>query len=262
MIIDFHTHVFPDKIAVKTMQKFESANDMTAFTDGTFEGLKRSMETHGIDMSVILPVVTKPEQFKSVNTFAAELTGNIISFGGIHPMTDNFTYELDEIKAMGLKGIKLHPDYQGVYIDDIRYLRILYRAAELGLIISIHGGRDTMFPEALHCTPRRVANVLEEIQPEKMILAHMGGWKLWDESEDYLAGRDIYFDTSYALGQMDDSQFIRMVKKHGANRIIFGTDSPWGGQGKDRKHLMDLDLPADDKEAIAWKNARDLLVKI
>ena len=116
MIIDFHTHIFPDKIAGATIEKLSKASDSPAYTDGTKDGLKRSMEESGVDISVVLPVVTKPQQFSSINRYARKITpeefcggGEFLSFGGIHPDTENYKAEVDQIADMGLKGIKLPP---------------------------------------------------------------------------------------------------------------------------------------------------------
>ncbi|HKL98568.1 MAG TPA: amidohydrolase family protein, partial [Mobilitalea sp.] len=142
MIIDFHAHIFPDRIAKKTIEFLETKGHIKAFTDGTLEGLKRSMKENNIDRSVVLPVVTRPEQFESVNTYAAEITGRegIISFGGIHPDTEDYKDKLLRIKELGLIGIKLHPDYQKTFIDDPKMIRIIDYATELGLIVIIHAG--------------------------------------------------------------------------------------------------------------------------
>ena len=132
-----------------------------------------------------------------------------------------------------MKGIKLHPDYQDTYFNDIRYKRIISYATELGLIISVHAGQDPKCPDDIHCTPAMAEEVLNEVEPEKLVLAHMGGnensgvrWKSgW-------LGRNVYFDTGVMLDRMPQEQFLRMVREHGADRIVFGTDSPWADQKK------------------------------
>ena len=124
MVIDFHTHIFPETIAATTISALETKAGMKAATDGTINGLLTSMDKAQVNTSVILPVVTKPAQFESVNAFAVKVNenynGRLISFGGIHPDSDDYKAELDRIKALGLKGVKIHPDYQGVMIDDAR----------------------------------------------------------------------------------------------------------------------------------------------
>lgn len=263
MVIDFHTHIFPDQIAAKTIEKLEQAGNIKAYTDGTLKGLKKSMSENNITVSVILPVVTKPSQFGTINNFASEITGKdgIISFGGIHPDAEDYRKELREIKKLGLLGIKLHPDYQETYVDDLKMVRIIEYATELGLIVVLHAGLDIGLPEPIHCTPKRAANMLSWINnPEaKIILAHTGGYGQWDEVEDYIVGINVWFDISYSLGMIEDEQFVRIIKNHGADRVLFATDSPWGGQKETLKHIRTLDFTEEELERILYRNAAELL---
>lgn len=263
MIIDFHTHIFPDKIAARTIEALEARAGLTASTDGTLKGLLTSMEAAGIDMSVILPVVTKPSQFETVNTFAASVSGmypgKLISFGGIHPDTEDYKGELDRIKALGLKGIKIHPDYQGVMIDDVRYMNIIEYADALDLAIITHAGIDIGLPEPVHCPPDKMRKVLDTLKPKKMIAAHYGGWKQWEEVYEYLAGEDIYLDTAFTFGHIGEEMFYKILEKHGVDKILFATDCPWGNQKNDLESFRKLNLTSKVKDAILYKNALELL---
>lgn len=259
-MIDFHTHIFPDSIAESTVSYLQSVCHTVPFTDGTKSGLYDSMEKSGISCSVILPVVTKPSQFRSVNEFAAAFQeGKLISFGGIHPLSKNYKEELKYIKELGLRGIKLHPDYQGTYFNDISYKRILSYASELDLIVSVHAGADPKCPEDIHCTPQMALEIIEEVRPSKLVLAHMGGNALWDDVERYLVGRDVYFDTAVVLDRIPKEQLLRMVKNHGADRILFATDSPWAGQKEFVSYFMSLPLTEKEKKRILYENAEQLL---
>lgn len=261
-MIDFHTHIFPEKIAESTLAFLESKCKTKPFTNGMAEGLSQSTKEAGIDLSVILPVVTKPSQFTSINRFALEINQeNLISFGGIHPDSADYKAELNEIKRMGLKGIKLHPDYQGVFIDDIRYERIISYASELDLIVSVHAGFDPGFPDCVHCTPLKASKMLADVKPQKLVLAHMGGFQRWDEVEEFLVGRDVYLDTAVVFGAISDEQFIRICRMHGTDKILFATDSPWSGQKESVRYLNAIDLTDFEKEQIFDKNARNLLTK-
>jgi Predicted metal-dependent hydrolase of the TIM-barrel fold len=263
MIIDFHTHIFPEQIAARTISKLAEVGGTKAFTDGTICGLKRSMQENHVDISVVLPVATKPSQFDTINSYAAEITGKdkIISFGGIHPDTEDYRDKLDQIKRMGLLGIKLHPDYQQTFINDLKMVRLIQYAAEIGLIVSIHAGMDVGLPDPVHCPPKLAAQMISEIdQPDaKIVLAHMGGYAMWEEVEELLVGKNIYLDTGYTLGKMPDEQFMRIVNNHGADRILFATDSPWDGQGEASEYLKRLNLTEEEQENILYKNALKLL---
>ena len=263
MIIDFHTHIFPDKIATRTIEALEAKAGLKASTDGTLKGLLASMEAAGVDMSVILPVVTKPSQFETVNTFAASVNeqykGKLLSFGGIHPDTEDYKKELDRIKELGLKGIKIHPDYQGVMIDDVRYMNIIEYADSLDLIILTHAGIDIGLPDPVHCPPDKMRKVIDKLQPQKMVVAHYGGWNQWEEVYEYLAGEDIYLDTAFTFGHIEEEMFYKILEKHGGDKILFATDCPWGYQKNDLESFQKLSLTDKVKEAIFAGNAMKLL---
>lgn len=266
MIIDFHTHIFPEEIAESTINLLAQRGGMTPFTYGESAQLLDSMNKADVDCSVVLPVVTKPEHFKTVNAFAEQLNTEynksdrrIVSFGGIHPDTADYRQELDELVKRGFVGIKLHPDYQKRMIDDIRYMRIIEYAMERQLIVSVHAGVDAGLLTPVHCTPKAAQKVIRTIHPNRFILAHMGGFKMWDEVEETLVGEDIYFDTAVAFGYLKEEQFVRIIRNHGCDKILFATDSPWGGQKESAEALKRMELTKEEKERILYKNASLLL---
>ena len=263
MIIDFHTHIFPDGIAPKTIPFLEQRSGVKANTDGMLKGLLLAMEQSGVDLSVVHPVVTKPSQFESVNTFAKYVNdtceGKLLSFGGIHPDCEDYKEKLDYIKSLGLPGIKLHPDYQGVFIDDVRYMNIIEYADELGLMILTHAGVDIGLPEPVHCPPDRMRRVIDAIGPKKLIVAHMGGWSQWEQVCEYLVGTDIYLDTAFCMDYISQEMFCKIWEKHGKDKILFATDSPWGEAGKTIKQLKEMPLSGEEIEDILANNAKKLL---
>ncbi|MCC8098414.1 MAG: amidohydrolase family protein [Eubacterium sp.] len=269
MIIDFHTHTFPDKVAVKAIPKLEKSASIKAFTDGTVKGLAGSMNENGIDISVVVPVVTNPVKAEEINEYAAKTNAsykNIISFGGIHPDTENYKYLLKKAQSLGLKGIKLHPEFQYTDFDDIRYKRILYFAEELGLITLVHAGFDGSFPDSMHCGIGNILNVIEEIDPKRLVLAHMGGCFLWKDVKKYIAGAEVYFDTAFSFGKkqivtglLSEEEFIALARAHGTEKILFGTDAPWGEQGEMAEFIKNSALTCEEKESILYKNAIKLL---
>lgn len=259
-MIDFHTHMFPEKIAGKTLNFLSERCKTIPFTDGTPQGLGKSTEEAGLEFSVALPVVTNPAQFDSINRFAEQyLEGRILSFGGIHPDNEDYKEKLLELKNRGFCGIKLHPDYQDTFFNDIRYKRIISYASELGLIISVHAGFDPGYPDCVHCTPAMAREVLDEVRPQNLVLAHMGGFLRWDEVEQELVGRDVWFDTAVVFGQIPDEQFIRICRNHGTDRILFATDSPWSGQKESVEYFQKMELSEEEKTQILTENAKNLL---
>ena len=280
MIIDIHTHTFPDKIAAATLDKLKHLSHTIPFTDGTAAGLAASMARAGVDRSVVMPVATSPRQVPHVNDASARMnelgaqTG-VLSFGCIHPDFDGWKEELARVRDLGLKGIKLHPQYQDTDFDDPRYLRILDRCGELGLVVLTHAGLDIGMPGKDNCAPEMVARALDQVGPVKLVLAHMGGWRQWDRVEALLPGTGVYLDTSFSLGEitplddghyrpgdlplLDEAAFLRMVRRFGPDRILFGTDSPWDGQAEALAHIRALPLTDEELSAILGGNAQRLL---
>lgn len=271
MIIDAHTHVYPERIAKRAIAKLEAASGIDARVNGLKSGLQASMKEAGIDYSLLLPVATSVKQVDSINEEAAltnetaKETG-LLSFGGIHPDTENYKEVLIKASRSGLKGIKLHPDYQNTFFNDIKYKRIVDKASELGLYLVVHCGEDVGLPDPVHCRPEHILEVLSETGSDKLILAHMGGWRMWDEVERCLVGRDVYMDTSFSFdnlpgveGMLSKEQFVRLVRAHGADGIVFGTDSPWAGQKECVDWMRETALTEDEKEKIFSGNMRRIL---
>ena len=278
MVIDLHTHTFPEKMAASTVAKLADESHTRPFSDGSVPGLIRSMARAGVDYSVVLPVATNPRQVVKVNDISIRMNQDdspVLSFGCMHPDFPDWKDELARIAAQGIKGIKIHPSYQEARLDDPRFLRILDRCGELGLAVLSHGGIDIGLPPDENCTPATTLNAMRQVGPLKLIMAHMGGWRRWDEVEELLTHTTVCLDTSYTLGliengpdnyyspeeriMLSDGQFVRMVRAFGAHRIYFGTDSPWGGQEEDLVHFRSLPLTPEEQEAILGGNAAKLL---
>ncbi len=268
MVIDFHTHIFPDKIAKATVEKLKSylceqGEECMAYTDGTLSCLLSSMKKAGVDKSVILPVVTNPKQFESINRFSAEMNNvdGIIAFGGIHPDNENPEEKLDYIKSLGLKGIKLHPDYQDTYINDEKYIRIIRHAEKIGLITVIHAGYDVLSPDNLHCPIDFALDMLRKVGSKgetKIVLAHLGGLRAGEECLRKLAGQNVYLDVSYVLNKTEPELLKKIFEKHGYDKILFASDSPWGDQSAFVRTLNNLDISEENKNKIFYGNAAHL----
>lgn len=274
MIIDIHTHTFPEKIAKSTITHMEEdivrsqGFEVKCARIPTFEGLSDSTKKAGIDLSVVCPVATNIKQPEKINRLSVELNEKmdetkVFNFGSIHPDCENYKELIDDIVAMELKCIKLHPDYQKTFFDDEKNMRVIDYAANKGLGIIVHAGEDVGLPDIVHCTPDMVLNLLKHIQPQKLILAHLGGWAMWDEVEEKLAGLPLYMDIAVVLNRkfpikVSNEQFCRIVEKHGAERILFGTDSPWYDQAQALKDFDETDLSEKDKNIILGENANRL----
>lgn len=276
MIIDFHTHTFPDRIAAVTIAKLEQAAHAVSHSDGTRGGLLQSMHSAGIDRAVVLPVATNPLKCASMNDTSHALDGRngLTYFAAIHPDAPDWQEELSRVKALGFKGVKIHPVYQGVTINDPSFVRILSRCGELGLIVVMHSGADIGFPGVEKCSPAMLRDALNQAGPVTLVAAHMGGWRNWQEVPEYLLDTGIYLDTAFSLGSispidghyapeelplLNEMQFCELARLFGADRILFGTDSPWDDMQKSVDRIRHLPLTENEKTAIFSGNALRLL---
>ncbi len=267
MYIDFHTHAFSDKIVEKAMSSLiatGSAYGLKAHTDGTVRGLKELLVKRNISKAVILPIATKPSQQTIINDWAAQVMQEddfFCPFGSIHPDADDFEEEIDRIKSLNLHGIKLHPDYQNFMIDDPKLIPVFRKCAKAGLPVLIHSGFDPLSPNLIHCTPQAAARAFEKCPETTMIFAHGGAMNMWDDVEKYLAGKEgnIYFDVSVIAGRISTEQLTKIIRKHGADRILFGSDCPWDDPANEIDMINQTELNQEEKDMIFYKNALKLL---
>ncbi len=261
MLIDFHTHCFPDKIAGKAIDKLAFASGgLIPNTDGTLSGLKKLMKEQGVDKSVVMSIATNAHQQKSVNDFAASVNNNIDIFalGSVFPYSENIMEELERIKELGLLGVKLHPDYQGFNVDDIKMKPVYKKISELSLITVFHAGVDYGFAPPYGATPEKMARALNWFS-SPVIAAHWGGVDCGKEVIELLCGEDIYFDTSFGYGTMPKYYAEKIIEKHGTDKLLFGTDTPWHTAEMEMRLLSSLNLSDEDMEKITHKNAEKLL---
>ena len=266
MLIDFHTHIFPEKIANKTLGVLKAGalqyekKEIKSYFDGTISGLLSSMTENNVDISVALPIATKPSQTESINSYAISVTGSkIVSFASLHPLNDNIDEILENIKAAGFSGIKLHPEFQKFYVDDKESIKILKKAEELELYTVFHTGCDIGLPPPVHSAPEHLKNVLDYVSGKYIIAAHLGGWRMWDDVEKYLVGTNILFDTAFIADYIPHKQCIRIIKNHGSDKVLFGSDNPWEAPKRTIEFLMSLNLSQNDIENITYRNALKIL---
>lgn len=261
MYIDSHIHAFADSIAEKAVDKLKEVAKIEPCTDGTIKGAREMLERCNVDYGVLLPVATKPSQQTTINNWAKdEYKGRFISFGTVHPAASDAVEELGRIKELGLKGVKLHNDYQGVFIFDEICKPIYRRCEELGLPIVFHMGRDPISPEVHRAMPYDLLELHENFPKLKIIGAHMGGVYAWESVYHYIAGvKNIWLDTAFTANLIDRKLFEEIVKKHGTDRILYGSDLPWSNPENEKELVAGLGISDEDKEKIYWKNAVELL---
>ena len=261
MIIDFHTHIFPRQKAPGILSKLSDKFDIPNFTDGTIDGLLNAMKKSGIQLSLVSRITIHPEQVVAVNNWLLGCKRtNILPMATIHPDQPQGAAYVEDIKKAGFAGIKLHPDYQGFYADDVRMYPFYEVAQAVQIPILFHAGLDRGLAPPFKAMPKQLLKVHRDFPRLTMIAAHMGGEDNYEETEASLLGTDIYLDTAFVLRIMDENILKRFIQKHPIERILFGTDSPFTDQKTELRYLNSLPfLTPSQKEKIAGQNAARLL---
>lgn len=260
-IIDIHTHAFADSLAPKAMQALSGETDppIPYFYDGTVAGLVASMDRADIDISVIQPVATKPGQVPIINDWAAaQASERIVPFGAMHPDLTNPAEEMARMRSLGLRGFKMHPNYQEFAPHEERLHAFYQSAIDNDLIVLFHAGVDIGIP-GVPGTPQAFAEALDAFPAMTAVLAHLGGFREWQGVADHLAGRDVWLDMAFTLGHLPDDEFVELVRAHGVDRVLFGSDGPWTDSGREIAHLRTLPFTDAELDAILCGNAERLL---
>ncbi|MBO4941402.1 MAG: amidohydrolase family protein [Clostridia bacterium] len=261
MVIDFHTHAFPEKIAQKAIEKLAyTSGGLIPQHKGTLESLKEEMDKDGVDVSVVLGIATNPKQQQNVNNFAAEINADsrFVGFGSVHPDAPDVLFELERIKELGLKGVKFHPEYQNFFVDEEKMKPIYKKISQLGLITIFHAGHDLGYSEPFHCMPENLERALGWFSAP-VVAAHWGGAGCAKLVEKHLAGCDVWFDLSFGYGTMPKSFAQKIVDKHTPDRLLFGSDMPWHRPSWEMRLIESLDISKEDKDKIYYQNAQKLL---
>lgn len=273
MYFDFHTHAFPDSLAERAMVSLTHTAEISGraeirnispCTDGTVGRLESLMKKYGISKSMILPIATKPSHQTAINNWASQvMSGNIYCCGSVHPDADDVFQELERIKLLGLCGIKFHSEYQRFRPNENRMIPVYKKIAELGLFVVFHGGWDPLSSKEILASPESFADIAEKVPELTIITAHMGGMFMFDDVEKYIAGKfdNIYLDTGMLSGCISKEQMLRIVKIHGADKILFGSDAPWDNPENEIDLISSLPLSYEEKELIFHKNTEMLLKK-
>ena len=258
-IIDTHCHVYPDKIAQKAAAATGHFYGMPPMMDGTVETLQRISRQVGISHNVINSVATTYHQVESINNFIAECVklypDRLIGFGALHPDYEDIAGEAERIVSLGLKGIKLHPDFQQFQIDDEKVFPIYEAAVKHSFPVLFHAGDyryDFSGPKRL----RRAADMFPEM---KIIGAHFAGWSQWDEAQELFTNGRIYVDLSSSLYDMTPERAAELIHSFGADKVMFGTDYPMWTAKEELQRFYKIPLTDEERELILYKNALALL---
>jgi len=270
MLIDVHTHTFPDAIAERALKKLveKTGHSIAPAGDGTVRDLLGQMRRDGVDYAVVCPVATKPEQFEGILAEALMLRDgargedaqrHLIPFASVHPADEARFAHLAAVAEKGIKGVKLHPYYQSFTLDAPDMLDYYRCCRDLGLVVQCHCGFDIGFPFDLICNPERVANVIRNTPGLKLIAAHLGGWRHWSEGAKCLPGKDVFLDTAVLEAHFGDEDAKRILRQHPADKLLFATDWPWLGFADGLRYVRSMGLSPETERAILGGNAAALL---
>ncbi len=250
-VIDAHSHIWPAQLIPKISGFLSDYYKVPWQEGGTDEHCASSMEQYGIDKSVVFSVATKSTQVENINNFISVLPRDkFIPFGAMHQDYENYKEEIKRMKELNLKGIKFHPDFQGVAIDDIRMMRIYEEVGDT-LPMLFHMGDE----KSDLSSPKRMANVLRKMPHLRIIGAHFGGYQQWDLAVEELAQfKQMVFETSSSIRFIGPKKATQLVRTFGVDRICFGTDYPMIKQGNEIEMFMELDLTPEERKKILSEN--------
>lgn len=264
-IIDFHTHFYTLDRTRDAYEYLVKSGLALPGQDGELKGLQNSMKASGVSLSINLPAALTGHQVFEANSLMIlhnKVHGDVMSLGTMHmEMAGEADFEAIRLKRSGINGIKLNPQSQEFDPDDGRMGPIYEACEKAGLFILFHAGAgaETGFdPGAIHARPKRFVPVIKNHPKLKIVLAHMGGLQMWQEAFDNVIGRDIYIDTAYTT-VMDDALFAEAIKKHGASKVIFGSDFPWQKPGDIIDKIKRCVADEEDRELVLHMNAEKLL---
>ena len=255
--IDIHNHIYPESLAPRAVKGVGSFYNIEMNCSGRVDELLEHQAQAGLDYSLVHSVALKPEQVTSINDFIAEqcsLHPSFIGFGTMHQDFEDMEGEIKRATALGLKGFKLHPDSQGVCIDDER-LMSFYSLIEGRLPVMLHCG-DYRYD---YSHPRRTKRVLQEFPNLSANCAHFGGWSLYDLAIEYLLDEHCFMDLSSASVYLGPRRTTELIKLYGADRILFGSDYPMWNPVEEMERFYLNDLTAKEQEQVLWHSAEAYL---
>jgi predicted TIM-barrel fold metal-dependent hydrolase len=261
MVIDFHAHIYPEKIAGKAVSNIGEFYKIPVQCEGTVRDLLERGEAGGIGAFVVFSAAAVPAQVGSINNFIAGVCNEqkgkgiaLTGFGTLHPDMENPGAEIERMKDLGLKGVKFHPDMQQFDIDDERMMKI-YALLEGKFPVIFHTG-DYRYG---YSHPARLAGVLDAFPKLKVVAAHFGGWSLFDLALEYLKDRRCYFDLSSSIPFLGKRRTEELIGIYGVERILFGSDYPMWDPADCLKTFGELNLKDRERDMILRENAERLL---
>ena len=253
-IIDAHAHIFPEKIseaAVNSIGSFYGLLEMAH--GGTSEELISSGSKIGVEKYMVFSTATTPKQVTSINNFIVsecEQHPEFIGVGTMHSEFEDFESEIDRIYRLGIRGIKLHPDFQQFYIDDDKLLPLYAILEDRDMFLITHSG-DYRYDFS---RPERIAKVAKMYPKMRVIAAHFGGWAMWTVARRELTLPNVYIDTSSTLVFSGDVPAKEAFKAFDNTHIFFGVDFPTWDHTVELEYIMKLGLDDATLENVLYNN--------
>jgi len=259
MVFDSHTHIFSEHVVDRAMEALGERYGAAPVARATPKGLLGHMDESGVDKALVLGVATKPSQVHTINDWITSLgEPRLVPFGSLHPHADDIADEIERLLDLGVKGVKLQPHFQDYELDDPAVFRMFELIGDR-LIVLMHGGQEIIPIENLQPTPRRLLHLHETFPEVRFILAHLGGYLEWDGVEEMLVGRDLHLDASYIFGICPDERIGKIMRDHGLEKIIWGSDFPWQTQCQGLEGMARLKLSDEERAGVLGGNLRALL---
>lgn len=254
-IVDIHAHAFDEKIAIKATENLHEYYGIKPAADGRLVHLIDSAKENHVDKLVVCATATKAKQVTMINDYVSNLIcDEIVGFGTLHCDFDGIDEEITRMKKLGLRGIKFHPIFQGFNIDDDKSMLMFEKIGE-NFPVLIHVGDKN----SDGASPERLSNVLKELPHVNFIAAHLGGYSEWESAKKYLIGKNLYIDTSSSIRFLSPDETTEIIRAHGADKVLFGTDYPLSNHKFEFECMKKLNLTNDEYEKIYWENAYNLL---
>ena len=257
-IIDSHCHIYPEKIATLAKNHTDEFYSENSVGKGTVSDLIERGKSAGVDKFIVQSVATVPKQVRKINEFIANEVKNndcFVGLGTMHPESEDIIGDLNHLKELGLKGVKIHPDIQGFCLDCEGYQKMYEYCQENGLIVLMHTG-DYRYD---YSNPNRLKPLLEKYKNLKVIGAHFGGWSVYEDASRELCGyENFYVDCSSSFAYFDNESALKYIRRYGVDKVLFATDYPMWDAKSELERFFSLGLSEEDNKKILSLNAKKL----
>ena len=178
----------------------------------------------------------------------------IVPFVWVNPALDDVPKKLDRyINELGFKGIKMQPLFDAFVADDPVVYPVMDFAREHKVPVFIHCGHP---PFSL---PWSIALLAEQYPDVPVTMIHMGhGHGVYIDASIKMAKRypNLYLEMS---GMPMGSKIKEAYETVGADRIMFGIDSPFHHPTVEIQKVLTSGLDEKQQEDVFYNNAKKLL---